>query len=102
MGPGGYGMMGPGMMGPGYGTMMGPGMMGYGWGRQGSGPLGANDVQSYLERWVATTGNTNLKVGTVTEKDANTISAEIVSKEKGTLIQRYSIDRNTGYYRLAP
>jgi hypothetical protein len=111
MGPGmmgGYGYgMGPGMMiGP--GMMMGPGMMGYGMmgpGMMGWGPqqanfnLSANDVKSYLERWVTMTGNPHLKVGPITEKDANTITADIVTTDKDSLVQRFAVDRRGGFWQ---
>lgn len=117
---GGYGMMGPGygygpgMMGPGYGYgMMGPGYGG-GYGGQGYGPgmmggygpgynrgqgnlnLSADDVKNYLERTIR---NPNLKVGEVKEKDADTITAEIVTKDKGGVVQRFQVDRHNGFYR---
>lgn len=126
MGPGmmGSGMMGPGMMGPGMmgpgmmgqGMMMGPGMMGMGpgymgcpWcgpGMMGWGPqqpanlnLSATDVKTYLERWVAMAGNPRIKVGNVTEKDANTITADIVTTEKDALVQRFNVDRRSGFWQ---
>jgi len=110
MGPGmGYGM-GPGMMmGPHMGYGMGPGMMmgphmGYGRG-YGMGPgmmgepgkdLSADDVKQMLENRLAWRRNPNLKLGKVEEKDADTITAEIVTKE-GSLVRRYSINRHTGW-----
>ena len=96
----GYPMMG-GMMGP--GMMMGPNMM-MGSGMMGGGVqttnlnLSANDVTSYLGRWVTMTGNPHLKVGSVTEKDANTITADIVTTDKDALVQRFNVDRHTGVY----
>ena len=120
MGPGmmgGYGMMGPGMMGPGMMGMMGPGMMGcpgggmmmggYGPGMMGGGygpqqanlNLSTNDVKSYLERWIAMMGNPHLKAGPVTEKDANTIMAEVVTTDKGDLVQRFNVDRRAGFWQ---
>ena len=117
-GPGmnGYGMMGPGMMygygpgmmGPGmmygYGMMgpgsWGPGMMGPGWqGQQANLNLSTSDVKTYLERWISVQGNPRLKVGEVKEKDANTIEADIVTKEGNALVQRFIVDRHTGFYR---
>ena len=116
MGPGmmqgyGPGMMGPGMM-PGYGQGYGPGMMqgygqGYGpgmmgpgqYGRQANLNLSSDDVKNYLERWIAVQGNPRLKVGDVKEKDANTIEADIVTKEGNALVQRFTVDRHTGFYR---
>jgi hypothetical protein len=96
---GGYGY-GPGMMGPGYG----PGMMGswgYGPGRyglRGNLNLSTDDVKSYLERWIAVRGNPRLKVGDVKEKDADTIEADIVTKDN-SLVQRFVVDRHSGFYR---
>ena len=90
----------PGMMGPG---MMGPGMMGgpghHGWGNyQFPTNPSVGDVKAYLERWVAAMGNPRLKVGTVKERDANTIVGEIVTLD-GSLVQRYEVDRQSGVYR---
>jgi hypothetical protein len=100
MGPGmmGPGMMGPGMMGPG---MMGPGMMGSGMmGQQANLNLTANDVKAHLERWVAMSGNPRIKVGPVTEGNDNTVTADIVTTDGDALVQRFSIDRSTGIYRV--
>lgn len=123
----GYGMMGPGMgMGP--GMMMGPGM-GYGYGGQmpmmgygmmgsgmmmgpGYGMMGgcgdaqtldrdikADDVKKMMEQRVAWARNPNLKVGKVTEKDGDTIEAEVVTKDN-SLVRKFSVDRHTG--RMQP
>jgi len=111
MGPGmmgGYGpgyMPGPGMMGcgRGYGPgwMMrggyGPGMMGYGpgyYGNQGNLNLTTDQVKSYLEQMIR---NPNLKVGDVKEKDADTIVADIVTKDKNDLVQRLDFNRHNGF-----
>ena len=101
------GMMGQGMpmMGSGMGGMMGmgcpwcgPGMMGSGYATpQVNVNLSVSDVTSYLERWVA--GNPNIKVANVAEKDANTITADIVTKDKDALVQRYTFDRRSGFYQ---
>ncbi len=102
MGPG---MMGQGMMGYGMGPgMMGQGMMGYGMGPGMMGPavnLTTNDVKANFERWITSTGNPNLKVGNVVEKDANTITADIVTKKENALVQQFTVDRRTGVYRAA-
>ena len=114
----GYGM-GPGMMqgyGPGWGG--GPGMM-QGWGQgqgygmgpgmmQGWGPgmmggtidrnLSADDVRANLERWLAWRGNPRLKVGEVKEKDADSITADILTKDN-SLVERFIVDRHTGLVR---
>ena len=104
-GMGGCPMMG-GMMGSGQGMqgMMGmgcpwcgPGMMGSGYATpQVNVNLSVSDVTSYLERWAA--GNPNIKVANVVEKDANTITADILTKDKDALVQRYTFDRRTGFY----
>ena len=101
MGPGygrgvmGYGGYGPGWMMHGYGY--GPGMMGYGpgyYGNQGDLKLTTDQVKNYLEQMIR---NPNLKVGDVKEKDADTIVAEIVTKDKDALVQRLDFNRHTGY-----
>jgi hypothetical protein len=99
MGPGmmGQGMMGQGMMGFG---MMGPGMMGPGWDQQQIDlDLSVAEVKKYFERWIALSGNTHVKVGSVTAKDTDAISAEILTTDKDGLVQRYSVDRHTGVFR---
>jgi hypothetical protein len=106
MGPGyGPGMMGgygPGYMMRGYGGGYGPGMMGgYGYhgyhgnqGYQGNLNLSTDQVKKYLEQ---TLRNPNLKVGEVKEKDADTIVADIVTKDKDALVQRLDFNRHNGF-----
>ncbi len=107
MGPGmmrgsGYGM-GPGMMGPGMmdrGGMYGaPGIQQYGYVRP---PLNltVTDVQGYFADWIARTGNPNLKVGKVTEKDNATITVDVVTKDN-SLVREYEVDRATGFFHPA-
>jgi hypothetical protein len=114
----GYGHMrgfGPGNNGEGYGPGYhmrgyGPGMMqGYG---RGYGPradvqgnqtnqtlnLTTDEVKSRMERWLARRDNPRLKVGEVKEKDADTIIADIVTKDN-SLVQRFIVDRHTGFVR---
>ncbi len=101
--------------GPGYhmrnwGGGYGPGMMG-GYGR-GSGPRGTaqgdqnanqnlnltiDDVKTRVERWLSWRGNPRLKVGEVKEKDADTITADVVTKDN-SLVQRFIINRHTGAF----
>lgn len=93
------GMMGPGMMRPG---MMGPGMMGRGDNvPQANLNLSADDVKTYLERWVAATGNPRIKPGRVAAVDSDTITADVVTVDGGALVQRFSINRHTGYWQEA-
>jgi len=99
----GYGMMqggggggyGPGWMhgwngGGGYG--MGPGMM-YGWG-YGDMKLSVDQVKNYLQTMIR---NPNLKVGDVKEKDADTITADVVTKQGNELVQRLDFNRHNGF-----
>jgi len=116
---GGYGMMGgygpggcygPAMMygcgyGPGYGMMQGygpgygPGTgYGPGYGAQGNLNLATDDVKNYLSRWIATQGNSHLKVGDVKEQDADTIVADVDTQDN-SLVQRFVVNRHTGFYR---
>ncbi len=103
----GYGMRGgygPGMMGygggngpggmmGGYGGGYGPGMM-YSGRYQGDMKLSTDQVKNYLEQMVR---NPNLKVGDVKEKDADTIVAEIVTKQGNSLVQRLDFNRHNGF-----
>jgi len=114
-GPGARGYMqgqGPGMMqGQMHGEGQGPGMMqgngyGHGHGGYGSGgcqnggqaldaPLTVDDVRANLQKHIEWQGNDRLKVGTVIETDANTITAEIVTVDD-SLVRKVQIDKNTG------
>jgi hypothetical protein len=104
---GGYGpgwMMGPGMMGYGYGPAWmhgyrggyGPGMMGYAYGSQGDLKLTTDQVKKYLEQM---NRNPNLKVGEVKEKNDDTIVADIVTKDKDALVQRFQVNRHNGFFQ---
>lgn len=101
----GYGMMGgwgagygPGWMmrgGYGMGQGYGPGMMyGYGYANQGDLKLSVDQVKNYLEQMIR---NPNLKAGEVKEKDADTIVAEIVTKQGNSLVQKLDFNRHTGF-----
>jgi len=93
-------MMGSGMM-QGSRMMMGPGMMM----NRGNNSrrtdlnLSVNDVKGDLEQWVAAMGNSHVKAGSVIEKDANTITADVVTTDKGSLAQRFTVDRRTGTWQ---
>ncbi len=98
---GGWWGMGPGMM-------SGPGP----WGMHGSNPSGGpgwyagwrdlnlsiDDVKAHMERWLAWQENPRLKLGDVKEKDADTIVADIVTRDN-SLVQRFVINRHNGYFR---
>lgn len=86
---GGYGQS----YGPGYG----PGMMyGYGPGQANQSDLNltADQVKQYLGQMIR---NPNLQVGDVKEKDADTIVAEIVTKQGSSLVQRLNFNRHNGF-----
>ena len=51
-----------------------------------------------MERWLTWRDNPRLKVGEVKEKDADTITADIVTKDN-SLVERFIVDRHTGVYR---
>ena len=96
---------GPGMMmHPGFGQ--GPGMMGFGmmWNQSGRQALpkdlSVEDVQHMLEHRLQWQINPNIKLGKVEEKDADTIVAEIVTRDD-SLVQRFEIDRHTAWARPA-
>jgi hypothetical protein len=110
MGPGmgGQGMMGPGMGGQGMMSMMGQmhrgmirqmhrGMMGPGFGTRVTPPrdLSVDDVRHFLEHRLAHQGYKRLKVGTIKEKDKDTVAADIVTAD-GSLVQRLEVNRHTG------
>lgn len=102
---GGWWGMGPQMMG-GSGPWggYGPGMMrgyGYGPGWNSGGRdlnLSTDNVKTYFERWLAWQGNPRLKVGDVKEKDADSIVADIVTKDN-SLVQRFVVNRHSGYFQ---
>ncbi len=103
---GGWGMMGRGMWGGGYGPGMmswqGPATARRGWGGWGGGwrdlNLSADNVKDELDRRLSWEGNPRLKVGNVAEKDADTIVADVVTKD-GSLVQRFIVNRHNGYWR---
>jgi hypothetical protein len=55
-------------------------------------------VKSRMESWLARRDNPRLKVGEVKEKDADTITADIVTKDN-SVVERFVVDRHTGTYR---
>src|SRR5665213_3608749 len=110
-GPGNNGQgYGPGYHMRGFGPGYGPGMLqGYGPGNRAGADVQGNqtnqtlnlttdEVKSRMERWLARRDNPRLKVGEVKEKDADTITADIVTKDN-SLIQRFIVDRHTGFVR---
>lgn len=88
----GRGAYSPGMIAP----NADPGFrMGVGYGLQADGEITVDEIKGLLERRITMWNNPNLKVGAVTEKDENTITAEIVTKD-GSLVQSMEFDRKTG------
>ena len=128
------GMMGWGYGGyPGWGHGWGPGWMMGGWygpwgGR--SGPtewrygagggwgggwsqeeqsrnlnLSVAQVKERMENWLRARGNPNIKLGAVKQTGPDTISADVVTKDKDGLVQQYVINRRNGFVtpaRLRP
>jgi hypothetical protein len=84
------GMMRPGRMG--MGMMMGR--------RMTDRKLDASEVKRILDGRLAWQGNRRLKVGAVTEKDDDTVIAEVQTVD-GSLVAKYAVDRTTGRMRLA-
>jgi uncharacterized membrane protein len=72
----------------------GPGPMCFDHLRQGP-VLTVDEVRAGLERWLMNVGNPRLKVGNVTEKDSQTITADIVTGDN-SLVEKFDIDRHTG------
>jgi hypothetical protein len=102
---GGYGMPMMGTMRGGQMVVM-PMMMGPHWGggwaaNQRALNLSATDVKAQMQRWMNWNGNRHLKVGKVAEKDANTITAEIVTQDN-SLVQSFTVDRHSGLYTPSP
>ena len=103
-GKGGYGWHGAGydtmQSGPGYGPGKMYGKFGRGDCRFGQAqtldtPLSVEDVRAQIEKRLQWRGNDRLKVGSVTDKDENTIVAEIVTVDD-SLVRKIEIDKNTG------
>jgi len=100
-GPGAGMHQGYGMMQPGQG--FGPGQMGgknFGDCPRGQGqalqtPLTVDDVRANFEQHLQGRGNDRLKVGAVTEQDADTITVEIVTVDD-SLVRKIQIDKATG------
>jgi hypothetical protein len=99
---GGGWMMVPGMRGPGWGMMngwtgTGPGMM-YGYEPsyygQGNLNLTTDQVKTYLQKMIR---NPNLTVGDVKEKDGDSITADVVTKQGDQLVQRLDFNRHNGF-----
>lgn len=69
--------------------------MGMGYGLNADGEITVDEIKGILEARLTMWNNPNLKVGEIKEKDENTISAEIVTKD-GSLVQHLEFDRKTG------
>ncbi len=65
---------------------------------QGNQTLTVDDVKSRVERWLAWQGNPRLKLGEVKERDADSITADILTKDD-SLVERFIFDRHTGFAR---
>lgn len=99
---------GPGRHGGGcFGDGMGPMGMGMGFGpaaragQQIDKQLAVDDVRAIVAGRLAMSGNKRLKVGQVTEKDADTIVVEVVTVDN-SLVRRMEVNRHTGQHTPAP
>ncbi len=66
--------------------------------RVGNLNLSTDNVKTYMERWLAWQDNQRLKLGDVKEKDADTIVADILTKDN-SLVQRFVINRHSGFFQ---
>lgn len=69
-------------------------MYGGGYGNEGNLNLTVDRVKTYLQQMIR---NPNLKVGDVKEKDADTIVAEIVTKQGNSIVQKLDFNRHNGF-----
>jgi len=64
--------------------------------------LTLDEVKRIVDAHLAWLRNDRLRVGTVTEKDADTATVEIVTKEGGVLVSRIEVDRSLAGMRAVP
>ena len=87
--------------------MMGSGMMGSqmpmmgGWGGMQvlRRDLTADEVKHMMEHRLAWSGNQNVKLGNVSEKEGDVIEVEITDKD-GKVVQKLKVDRHTGWMQI--
>jgi hypothetical protein len=60
--------------------------------------LTTDNAKACIDRWLAWQGNPRLKIGDVKERDAGSITVDIVTKDN-SLVQRFLVDRRTGWVR---
>jgi hypothetical protein len=80
--------------------------MGSGWGGGQQGPSGPSqqtqpltksEVKMLLENYLRNTGNPNLKLGDISEKEKS-YEAEILTKD-GSLVDKIQVQKYTGWFR---
>ena len=84
-------------MGRGYGMGPPPDMMGPQYGPQYQEPqksMDENEAKGFLENYLQSTRNPNLKLGKIEDKD-NTFEAEILTKD-GSLVNKIIVDKRAG------
>ncbi|MGE3936480.1 MAG: hypothetical protein AB7F67_24665 [Rhodospirillaceae bacterium] len=64
--------------------------------------LTLDEVKRIVDAHLAWLRNDRLRVGNVTEKDADTATVEIVTKEGGVLVSRIEVDRTLAGMRAVP
>jgi hypothetical protein len=67
--------------------------------RERRGPLDEDEAVRLMESYLNYTGNPNLKVGKIEEKEGFFVG-EIVTKKEGSLVERVKIDKRTGWMRF--
>jgi hypothetical protein len=80
--------------GPGYGPGARQGFMGPAVDLK----LTTTDVKTRMDQWMVRRANPRLKVGDIKERDADTIVADIVTKDN-SLVDRIVVNRHTGYFQ---
>ena len=70
-------------------------MMGRNWASQTLN-LSVDDVKREFELYLAWQGNRRVKLGPISEKNADTIAADIITTDKEGLVQRFAVNRHTG------
>jgi hypothetical protein len=81
------------MMGPGYGYQYGPQY------QQPQKSLDEKDAKAVLENYLKSTRNPNLKLGKLEDK-GNAFEGEILT-QKGSLVDKILVDKNTGWMHSA-
>ncbi|WP_130025911.1 hypothetical protein [Pandoraea sp. XY-2] len=61
--------------------------------------MSVDQVRNNMDGWLKRMGNARVKLGKVVERDADTITADVVTAEKDVIVQRYEVNRHSGFVR---